>query len=902
MSVINPQKPLVLTPNERLSLSLREAHDQERIAAGDFVWETLASCSWSTFLSALWEERALGHRGRGRLPTILNPWQERFLWMRVLEQSEQGGLLLNLGAAGRLAKEAWSIVKAYGLGPELEQPAAPWDEETQVFLGWASAFEEICERENWLDRSRLETAISQAIVDGEIPLENLPSQLTFVGFTDLTPAQSHLIGALAESGISSEHRATPEHNNVGGWCQTLAEDAESELRNAARWIRHLLEQTRKGRPPRIGLVVSDLQAQRSTVTRVLDEILQPGHLLPHNEGDDSLYNLSLGRPLAAWPVVADAMSLLNLSGRPQPLVDLGVLFHSPFLGEAETERGNRALLESRLLRDGAYEVTLMGVARRATATPSRGGEDQEYPHTCRALGERLKKVVEDFQDTPSRQAPSRWATQFRDTLDMFGWPGERPLDSGEYQTVQRFHETLAHLGTLDRIAPALSRNEAVSHLRRISEETVYQPRIANGPVEVLGYLEAAGLPFDHLWIVGMHDGAWPQPSRPNPYLPTSLQSAHGVPHSSAERELEFARRLTRQLLGSAPHGVVSSPSHDKDQELRPSLLVAHLPVRSLGALPLSTVESLADRIFESRNIERARDPGPPAVSDDHHSRGGTGLFKQQSACPFRAFATYRLRARPLDLVEAGLGPQERGSVLHIALESLWDGIKSLKTWQTRDAQERAATVEAAVEVALLALKRKRPDALSGVYLELERERLRRLLFEWMEVEEERSPFIVRDTERSVEFEFGGVKLSAVIDRIDQLEDGSLVLLDYKTGNVKVGDWLDERPADPQLPLYCVAGVEEFSGLAFARIKTGDMKFVGIADQDDLIPGLRHSEQAGDLGMTWSQRQAQWRDTLLRIAQEYRSGKFDVDPAKGRATCQYCGLETLCRIDEQEAGS
>ncbi len=893
----SPQKPLVLTPNERLALSLREAYDEEQLAAKETVWETLSACSWSTFLSALWEERALAHEGSDPLPTVLNPWQERFLWMRVLERSELGDQLLNLAAAGRLAKEAWGIVVAYDLGEHLRHPPLPWDEETQVFLDWAEAFQHSCEEQNWIDRARLEGALQEALQDGEIPKQNLPSELKCVGFNDLTPAQNRLVKALEDAGVVITVEPAIEWGGGVDWCRTVAKDAEAELRNAAYWIRHLLENTRTARPPRIGLVVSDLQTHRSMVTRVLDEVLQPGHLLPHQRGPETLYNLSLGNPLAAWPVVADALSLLGLGGGPQELSALGVLFHSPFLIGAEAERGPRSLLETQLFRDGAFTVTLKRVADKAARLDSEGNAK---PSTCPALGECVSVVGEHLRASPNRQLPSRWATEFRSTLDHFGWPGERALDSSEYQTVQRFHETLAHLGTLDRIEPALTRSEAVSHLRRIAEETVYQPRVSSGPVEVMGYLEAAGLPFDHLWIVGMHDGAWPRPARPNPYLPVSLQCTHNVPHSSAERELEFARGLTRQLLSGASHGVVSSATQDKDQELRPSLLVSHLPERPLGTLPLSSVESLTKVIYESRRLEHVVDPGPPPVGEGRYSAGGTGIFKHQAACPFRAFATYRLLARPLEMAEAGLGPKERGSLLHLALEALWKDLRSLENWLRQDPEQRASVIQTAVNFALLEVKKQRPDALSGVYLDLERRRLQALLFEWMEVEEQRPPFKVRDTEREVTFEFGGLSLKTIIDRIDQLEDGRLVLLDYKTGSVKVGDWLDERPADPQLPLYCVAGLEAFSGLAFARLKTGEMKFVGIGVDNDLVPGMNDSEHAGSLGMSWSQRQDGWRETLLRLAEEFRAGRFEVDPVKGRETCRYCRMETLCRVDELEA--
>ena len=896
MPDIRPREPLLLTPNERQAASLREAHDRNQIAAGEEVWETLAVCSWQTFLAHLWQERLLAHRGSQRLPSLLNPWQERFLWMRLLAGSPEGERLLNLPAASRVVAEAWSIVCSYELAEALQNPPTPWEEETQALLAWTGRLQDICQREHWLDSARLEPSLSEALRVGAIPAEALPSQLELVGFGQLSPSQQRLLDSCGALGVRVVAGEPQPHQAKDDWCRLVAEDEENELRLAARWIRAILESHPAHRPPRIGLVIPDLGASRPKVIRILDEVLQPGQLLPHTQVQHSLYNVSLGLPLAGWPVVADALSLLQLDGRWQPLPDYGVLFHSPFLAGAEGERNARALLEARLLRDGAYQITLSKVIRRARGLDSEG---HARPSTCPLLGDKLDQVLAQLNAAPIEQPPSRWALEFKSTLDLYGWPGERTLDSEEFQTVVRWNELLAQLGSLDRIEPSLTRKQAVQALRRMAEETVYQPRVPTGPIEVLGYLEAAGLSFDHLWVAGLHDGAWPQAARPNPYLPRPMQRASGVPHSSAERELEFARRLTAQLLEGAAGGVVSCAAQDGEQTLRPSMLVAHLPEKAPADLKLSFLDSLHRGMFESGRLERIVDPGPPPVEEGRRSGGGTSIFKLQSACAFRAFASLRLYARPLDGVEAGLDAAQRGKMLHLVLEGFWRRVRSSRALHDWPEELREEALSEAIEAALVEGKRERPDVLSGAFLGLERERLTNLSHQWLALEAARPPFQVRDTERVVELEFGGVKLRAILDRVDRLPDGSLVLIDYKTGPVKYNDWLGERPAEPQLPLYLVASQEPIAALVYGRLRTGDMAFNGISERDEMLPGVDPSEQAGNLGMTWSDRQAGWRDVLTQLAVSFHRGEAAVAPLQRRKTCRNCRLETFCRVEELE---
>lgn len=898
MSAFRSQEPLLLTPNERQAMAMIETHDRERLADGDKVWETPAVCSWSTFLHTLWEERLLAHRGQQRLPSLMNSWQERFLWMRVLDTSAQGEILLNLPAAGKLAAEAWQIVCAFELEQALWNPPVPWEEETQAFLGWAESFKENCQRQHWLDSPRLEAALVEALLDHKLPASSLPSQLTLSGFAAMTPSQERLLRACQDLGTAVELIDPPSTSDTSRWCRTVATDAEGELRAAALWIRRILEEGREARKiPRIALVVPDLARTRADVTRLLDEVLQPGRLLPHRASEESLYNTSLGLPLSGWPVVADALSLLALDGGWHPLPDLGVLFHTPFLGAAEAERGSRALLEARLLRDGAYLVSMSRVHQRAARTDSDG---LATPSSCPLLAERLGAVLDRISQTESALAPSRWAEEFRDLLELYGWPGERSLDSAEYQTVVRWTELLAQLGSLDRVFPLLNRKVAVQALQRMAEETVYQPQLARGPVEVLGYLEAAGLHFDHLWLVGMHDAAWPQPSRPNPYLPISLQRANGVPHSSADRELEFALRLTGQLLDGAPNGVVSCAEQEGDQKLRPSLLVEHLNERSLSLLPLANVDHLPLLIYESRMLETVVDPGPPAVAEGRQSTGGTSIFKLQAACPFQAYSRLRLQARPLDGVDNGLDALQRGNLLHHVLESFWRKARTSRALHDWPEELRDEALSEAVEEALQQGKRERPDVLQGAFLDLERQRLTGLAYDWLALEAQRGFFMVRDIERAVELDFGGVRMRARADRIDRLEDGSLVVIDYKTGSVNYRDWLGDRPAEPQLPLYCVATSEPVSALVFGRLRTGEMSFSGISERDDMLPGVDPSEQAGNLGMTWTERQQGWREVLTGLAGQFHRGESAVDPLQRHKTCRVCRLETLCRIDELEA--
>jgi hypothetical protein len=139
---------------------------------------------------------------------------------------------------------------------------------------------------------------------------------------------------------------------------------------------------------------------------------------------------------------------------------------------------------------------------------------------------------------------------------------------------------------------------------------------------------------------------------------------------------------------------------------------------------------------------------------------------------------------------------------------------------------------------------------------------------------------------------GGLELEGRIDRLDRLQDGTHAVIDYKTGSrVNKNDWLGERPDDPQLPLYAVTADEKVTALAFAKLRTGDMKFSGFSRYDKAIPGVA-------LAKSWDGLVQDWQRDLTTLAGEFAGGTARVNPKRGLKTCSNCDLHPLCRVHEK----
>jgi RecB family exonuclease len=205
--------------------------------------------------------------------------------------------------------------------------------------------------------------------------------------------------------------------------------------------------------------------------------------------------------------------------------------------------------------------------------------------------------------------------------------------------------------------------------------------------------------------------------------------------------------------------------------------------------------------------------------------------------------------------------------------------------------------------AALAEARRSAGAIMSRLLDLEADWLEARVLEMVEADRSRLPFEIEALERPVPACIGPLRLDLRPDRVDRLVDGSLAVIDYKTGsNAEVRAWLDERPRLPQLPAYVQAlGPGRVAAVAFARMRSGDTRYVGVARAEGLFPGLGvPGSRGGPPGYDdWERLLEDWRRRLESLAEEFASGgaRLAADPARA---CEFCRLGALCRIVATDA--
>lgn len=879
---------LLLTGTNRLARELRKEYNLLKTAGETQVWASPAISSLGNWLRNLWQDELSFKEGNHAV--LLSHSHEEAVWELVIRNwcEQTGTTLMQFSAAASGARTAYALLHDWHL-PMPELDTHPTDD-VRAFIAWTGAFESWCETNGRISSARLPNLVSDGYRTGNI---RPPSVVFLAGFEEETPAQTALLAALKDSGANIESLNPNKGVNRTRVVECVTPQEEIEL--CANWIRGLLQ---SNPDQTIGVIVPDLAEQRVNISQILEDALSPGSILPGALPQQHI-NISLGPHLSSYPIIATALAALNLLRGEIELNQLGALLRSPFIGEGDFEAQTRALLDVRLRRFRERTVHLSWLIKLA------GENGKRHSYHAPRFAKRLADVQLIVDALPSRTGAAEWAGIFSKALDELGWPGERALSSFEYQTREKWFGVLDSFAGLEAIMPTMKFSAALNRLRQLASSMPFQPATEGAPVQVMGFLEATGAQFDALWVMDCTDSQLPSLAHPHPLLPLQLQRDHRLPHSSPQREMEFAKRRLTGLVKAAPEVILSYAKVDDDKENIPSPLLQPCAAQEF-AQTNAPHESYTGQIQRSAQLDTVEDTIAPPLGKDDRSRGGVDVLRAQAACPFQAFGKHRLHARQLDEASEGLDPMAMGSLVHNVLERFWKQLGSQGALLRLESSALNALKSSVIEESLEAAQQLHPATFTPQFKELQTSILHKLLDGWLEQEKQRSAFTVVETEKELlDQKIGDLTISKIIvDRIDELKNGGQVIIDYKTGKAKSRNaWKGDRPKDPQLPLYTMLATSEIAGVAFGNVSTDNPAWSSVSQYDEVFAGQKAYPQGRGMS-SWKELYPDW-ETLLEtwehnlefLAANFVSGHAQVDPKSLQDTCTYCHLKPACRIAE-----
>lgn len=849
---------LILTPNRRLAAFLLQQYNQQQFTDGKLSWQTPDILRLEDWLVELWR-LSMEHTQQDLLP-LLSKTQQQILWEQIIPQSSIGVELLRINATAKNALQAWKFLHEWQIPLQKLQPYTEYSPDVAAFYVWAQSYMSWLEENKYLDFPMI---VDRLLAKIDVLSGLLPTDITLRGFDDIPPQYAKLFTALKNNGVTfHDAKPTPASKSIS---KISFLNSDAELQAAAIWAAQQLTQKSD---QLLGVVVPNLESQRQCVERIFCTQISP-----------ELMNISAPASLVSYGMIDYALLLLQCA---KPIIDyedFSQILRSPFIYGSEVELDKRGLIDRELRENLEARVSWEKLGKVLLA----------YDSSISGQLETLQHVLPNLN---GKNASTYWSQQIQNILNCWGWPAERELGIEEADLFSCWQELLHSYCQLEVIIGTHTFSQALQLLQRLAAETPFLPaETGMTRVHVLGVLEAAGITFDNLWITGMSRDAWPPDASPNPFIPAEILRHYDMPRSSPQRELKLARRLTATLQQGGKESVIFSyPLSIDDNITDASNLIAHLPQTDL------VLKNTLLNTFAPILLEQVLETYAPALELNNTS-GGSNILKLQAQCPFKAFAEIRLHAKPLQQPQLVLTAAQRGNIVHEVLEQFWLQCKThskLTSWLAEQQVEQILI--SLIDKVLGRWQWKMPYTITENYKNLESIRLQGLIKKWLVYELQRQPFAVLHIEQKIQVSIGPLQFNLRVDRVDQLQDANLVVIDYKTGFNQVADWFSEPLVEPQLPLYAICSGQEVVAVVIANIQAAELEFKGVSAEENLLPNVKDLATCryANIAETWGEQLDRWQQQLIDCATDFAAGLASVTPYS-KTVCERCKLQALCRI-------
>ena len=398
------------------------------------------------------------------------------------------------------------------------------------------------------------------------------------------------------------------------------------------------------------------------------------------------------------------------------------------------------------------------------------------------------------------------------------WRGREGAEAAKY--LETLHELATELGPMQA---DLWADFALNTATSIS----LPPRNGEHPrISIWGPLEARLQTRDLIILASLNEGMWPAPAPADSFLSRRLRRDLGLPDPEERIGLsahDFAQLACQKEV------VLLRAKRVEDKPSVASRWIWRLRTLASGALSSADIDGLkaADELLSPkrdqnplvwaqalREVESYAPTNPPEPKpplDARPKRFSVSRITRLIRDPYSVYAGDILRLQPMKPPGIEVGPAERGTAIHTAVER-FDKQGEAGDLLAIICEELAKAGMPETEIALA-----RPlwSRAADAYLQWRAKRRKRVQDSWLE------------EEGQLNLEIGETySITGKADRIELMTDGTLAIIDFKTGAPKTKKQV-ESGLEPQLVLE--AAIAEQGGYKGVPAKpTSEIIYVSLA--------------------------------------------------------------------------
>ncbi len=805
--------------------------------------------------------------------SVLNGIEEQLLWEKIIQNDLKKKKLPDSQIKDITNKviDADKRIRQYKINKD-ELKKNETHLEIKLFNEWREQFNNNCNDNKYLSRhSFIELFIEKqkqyTIVNNQ--------ELCLIGFDYNSPLHQDLIDTLAEKNKIKTYKNQLDKVKIR---KIRCAQPDNEIKAVIEWIKI-------NKKKKLLVISPALSKYQIKLQNEIDREIQPDIYKEFNKSD--VYNSNLQRPLSNEPIIRAAINLLKLNNPNQ--ITFKLIYESLLFNNWIDSEGykNREQLANYINAKKIPNITIKS----------------------------LKNIIKKDSKIKNLKLDSLIKTLSLIEKNQTSWAKKKKINEWISITEQYWNEIklskindlltfeINNLSSLFKSLNQLKINKIINSPVKFDDYwEVLFTQLENWPapninddfyIDINGYDENPVKKYDAIWLMNMNENHWPGKNEFNPFIPKKLQKKY---HIFDEVYIDTIDTIRKKRLENFGVDITYSHSHFDGETLL---------IPSPGYFD-EFDEEIKPNIEKQNDVKKfqelIKDDTAPRIVNNINISGGIRCLENFQICPAWAFYETRLHASPFQENEQEeISKMSRGNLAHKVLENFWKTCKTSSNLAKMSEKDLKVTIYTLIKQ-IMALHKINYPYLTTRQIKLESNYLKDIIYQWLYYEKtERSKFKTIKCEESYSVKINRINFNVKIDRIDEYEDKTKILIDYKTGNIDPNPIPQKSPIkNLQIPIYTAfTKIKNISATGIGRLHNNNIKLIGLSNytQDPIDGGLKNYSQSKNEGL-WSNLINLWRDDIYKLAAGYLNGNASVIYIK-EDDLRYCTVKPLLRIADKK---
>jgi ATP-dependent helicase/nuclease subunit B len=463
------------------------------------------------------------------------------------------------------------------------------------------------------------------------------------------------------------------------------------------------------------------------------------------------------------------------------------------------------------------------------------------------------------------------------------WSGEAGLALSEL--------LLEMLGALEDM-PDIRHNELAELLDELLQGAVVRrPRAKDGHprIAIWGIQEAALQSVDVAVLGGLVEGVWPAPAEPGPWLSRPMRKLAGLP--SPEQKIGQAAHHFFSLASACRDVVLAAPLRRERAPAVPARWLTRLEVMLAGAkqtLPRHEAALWAGQLDLPETRERRHKPRPTPPAAARPDTLSISDVATLMADPYAIYCRKILNIRQLDALDEESDQSLFGEIAHAGLAEFFED---------KNAAARPGAVQALTAALLAEMLKQRPRAALEQWWGARLERIAA----WV-IEEEQTRRVAQGVPKALRHEVEGTMpvgkfaLKGRADRIELGANGTVSIIDYKTGTVPKAKSV-KNGAAPQLPLEAVMAEAGAFGEEF-RARVAELAYFKLSGRAEAGDETKPFKTEAEIAEAVAQAAAALPELFEKFARATTPYLSSPHPSRQNAYDVYAGISRRAEWEDE----